>query len=137
MENESTDHKSNRKDKAGLVVAGVLAGAVVTSAGCLIYTKLAANNNPGGMPPIQQMRNGMPGGMNGQGGPQRGQQGGPSENQHGGPSDQNNGQNNSQGQGGPGGQGGQQGGPNGSINGQGGPGSQGGPQGNPQGGPNG
>lgn len=137
MENESTDHKSNRKDKAGLVVAGVLAGAVVTSAGCLVYTKLAANNNPGGMPPIQQMRNGMPGGMNGQGGPQRGQQGGPSENQHGGPSDQNNGQNNSQGQGGPGGQGGQQGGPNGSSNGQGGPGSQGGPQGNPQGGPNG
>ena len=34
MENESTDHKSNRKDKAGLVVAGVLAGAVVTLAGC-------------------------------------------------------------------------------------------------------
>lgn len=121
MENESTDHKSNRKDKAGLVVAGVLAGAVVTSAGCLVYTKLAANNNPGGMPPIQQMQNGMPGGMNGQGGPQRGQQGGPSENQHGGPSDQNNGQNN--GHGGPSGtqQGGQQGGPNNSSNNQGGP----------------
>ena len=69
MENESTDHKSNRKDKAGLVVAGVLAGAVVTSAGCLAYTKLAANNHPGGTPPTQQMQNGIPGGMNGQGGP--------------------------------------------------------------------
>ena len=83
MENESTDHKSNRKDKAGLVVAGVLAGAVVTSAGCLAYTKLAANNNPGGTPPAQQTQNGMPGGMNGQGGPQGGQQGGPSGNQQG------------------------------------------------------
>ena len=41
MENESTNHKSNRKDKAGLVVAGVLAGAVVTSAGCLEISKVA------------------------------------------------------------------------------------------------
>lgn len=81
MENESTNHESNRKNKAGLVVAGVLAGAVVTSAGCLAYTKLAANNNPGGMPSTQQMQNGVTGGMNGQGGPQGGQQGGSNENQ--------------------------------------------------------
>ena len=100
MENESTDHKSNRKDKVGLVVVGVLAGAVVTSAGCLAYTKLAANDNHGDMPSTQQMQNGMPGGMGGQqGGPSGNQQGGPngSNNGQGGPSDQNNGQNNSQG----------------------------------------
>ena len=86
MENESTNHKSNRKDKAGLVVAGVLAGAVVTSAGCLAYTKFAANNNLGGTPPTQQMQNGMPGGMNGQGGPNG------SSNGQGGPGGQSNGQ---------------------------------------------